>query len=89
VQSKNKPSMTAAERRHVAMLKEQPCAVCDAPGPSDVHEPEQGLWFASLPLCAPCHTGPRGWHGDRQRWKLRRIFSEIVALDRAMRRLAV
>ena len=39
----------------------------------EVHEPEQGLWFASMPLCTACHRGPEGWHGTRLRWKLRKV----------------
>lgn len=87
MQSKNKPAQTAAEKRHVARLAEQPCACCDAPGPSEVHEPEQGLWFASIPLCTRCHRGPDGWHGTRQRWTLRRM-DPMKAIDKTYRRLA-
>ena len=84
--SKNKPRQTAAQSRHVAKLAEQPCAVCDDPGPVEIHEPEQGLWFASIPLCAPCHRGPDGWHGTRKRWTLRRV-NELQAINRAIERL--
>jgi hypothetical protein len=47
MQSKNKPAPTKAERAHIERVKALPCSVCDAPGPSECHEPEQGLWFAS------------------------------------------
>lgn len=86
MQSKNKKTMTAAERVHVARLAALPCVVCDEPGPSQVHEPEQGLWFASIPLCPACHTGPQGWHGTRVRWTLRRI-NELQAIDKTNRLL--
>jgi hypothetical protein len=87
MQSKNKPKPTAAERRHIERIAEMNCIVCDAPGPSEVHEPEQGLWFASMPLCHACHQLPDGWHGTRMRWKLRK-FSELLAINETHRRLA-
>jgi len=83
MKSKNKPAPTAAERRHIEKLAQLPCVVCDAPGPSEVHEPEQGLWFASMPLCPACHRGPDGWHGTRMRWKLRRM-NELQAINKAV-----
>lgn len=86
MQSKNKPAQTAAEARHAQRLAQQPCAVCDAPPPSEVHEPDQGLWFASMPLCWACHRGPKGWHGTRERWTLRRM-DPFKALNRALGRL--
>lgn len=87
MQSRNKPAPTKAECAHIARVAEMACVVCDAPGPSEVHEPEQGLWFASMPLCAACHRGPDGWHGTRLRWKLRK-FTELLAINETHRRLA-
>lgn len=55
--SKNKKAMTAAERRHVARIKEMNCVVCDQAGPSECHEIKQGQWFTSLPVCPDCHRG--------------------------------
>lgn len=83
MQSKNKRPPTAQERGHIARVAALSCVVCDAPGPSQVHEPEQGLWFASIALCPPCHTGPKGWHGTRERWKLARV-SEVQAINRTV-----
>lgn len=83
MRSKNKPSMTAAEREHVNMVAQLPCVVCDSNEPVEVHEPEQGLWFASMPLCPACHRGPEGWHGTRLRWKLRRI-NELQAINKTI-----
>lgn len=73
MQSKNKPKPTTAESRHIKRLAEMDCVVCGQAGPSDVHEFEQGAWFASVPLCFPCHRGPDGWHGTRQRWTSRKM----------------
>jgi hypothetical protein len=86
VWSKNKPKPTAAEAEHIAKVAEMNCIVCEAPGPSEVHEPEQGLWFASMPLCAACHRGPEGWHGTRLRWKLRKV-SELSAINETIKEL--
>lgn len=86
MQSRNKSAPSAAERRHIAKVAALPCIVCETPGPSEVHEPEQGLWFAAMPLCPACHRGPEGWHGTRRRWTMRRI-SELQAIDRTARAL--
>jgi hypothetical protein len=84
--SKNKPPMTASERRHVSAVKQLDCVVCDAPGPSEAHEPEQGAWFTAIALCPGCHRGPAGWHGDRGRWKNARM-TEIQAINETLRRI--
>ena len=74
--SKNKPAQAADEAAYVAIVKQMDCAVCGATGPSDAHEPIQGAWHIAIPLCRPCHGGPGhpdGWHGTRNRWKLRKM----------------
>jgi hypothetical protein len=74
LQSKNKPKPTVAEARHIERLAALRCAVCGADGPIEVHEPEQGLWFAAMPLCTVCHRDPKyGWHGQRFNWKARKM----------------
>jgi len=85
--SKNKLPMTAAERQHVAFVKQLDCVVCDTSGPSEAHEPEQGAWYVSIALCPECHRGSGGWHGNRARWKNARM-SEIQAINETIRRLA-
>ena len=73
--------MTADERRHVTRIKSMPCAVCDAPPPSDAHEIEQGQWFTSLPLCRSCHMdGHNGIHGEKRMWAVMRK-TELSALN--------
>ncbi len=72
MQSKNKPAQTKAEREHVAKLADLPCIVCGG-GPVEIHEPKQGLWFASMPLCAVCHRDPKyGIPGKGFNWKARK-----------------
>lgn len=69
--SKNKPAMTKAEREHVGMVKDLPCSVCGAAGPSEAHEPVQGLWFISIALCVDCHRGSvNGLHGRKVMWRI-------------------
>lgn len=84
--SKNKKAMTVAERAHVDRVKELPCSVCDAPGPSEAHEPVQGLWFVSIALCPDCHRGPMGIHGDKTLWRIHKM-DEIKALNETLRRV--
>lgn len=87
MQSKNKPTMTAAERRHVALLKEMDCVVCGASGPSECHEINQGQWFTSMPLCADCHRGSLlGIHGQKRAWLVRKM-DELKALNVTIERL--
>lgn len=84
--SKNKPAPTAAERRHIERLKELDCVICGG-GPVEIHEPEQGLWFAAMPLCAVCHRDPkRGWHGQRLNWKAVK-YGELDAINATVRLL--
>lgn len=84
--SKNKKKMTPLERSHVDLVKSVPCSVCDAPPPSDAHEPVQGLWFCAISLCRECHQGAQGWHGDKTLW---RIFKrdEWEALNITLKRV--
>lgn len=85
--SKNKPTPTQAERRHIARIKEMDCAVCDTAGPSECHEMQQGDWWLSIPLCPDCHRGSfAGWHGQKRAWTARKM-GEIDALGVTIRRL--
>jgi hypothetical protein len=87
MQTKNKARMTAAERIHVERIAAMDCCVCDAEGPSEVHEVKQGQWFTALPLCVDCHRGPLlGIHGQRRAWAIRKL-DEVDALAITIRRL--
>lgn len=87
MQSKNKPAMTAAERRHVEAVKALACAVCGAAGPSEAHEIKQGSWHLSCALCADCHRGSlNGLHGQRRMWGVMKM-DELDALDVTLRML--
>ena len=89
MQSKNKRPMSEQERSHVERIKSMACVIpsCRKPGPSEVHEIEQGLWWTSVPLCADCHRGSHnGIHGQRRIWNVNK-FTELVALNETVRRL--
>lgn len=88
MQSKNKAAPTKAERAHIEWVKEQPCGVCDAPGPSEAHELRQGEWFTSIPLCADCHRGSfNGIHGQARIWKVKKL-DELAVLNNLIAVLA-
>lgn len=84
--------MTPAQR-YMARVKELPCAVCGAPGPSDAHHIRMGFGkgekasdFLTVPLCKEHHQGKTGIHGDRSAWRLRKM-DEHDALAYTIRRL--
>lgn len=87
MQSINKRAPTKSERAHIERIKALPCVICDAPGPSECHEIEQGLWFGSIPLCADCHRGSHnGLHGSRAMWRITGM-DETKALAATVERL--
>ncbi len=87
MQTKNKKSMTAAERRHVATVKQLPCSVCDSAGPSEAHEIKQGQWFTSVALCLYCHRDPvMGLHGQKRMWAIHKM-DELDALAVTVERI--
>jgi len=80
--------MNTREREHVGRVKELPCSVCDAPGPSEAHHVEQGRHFTVVAVCVECHRCPLlGWHGQRRAWAIRKM-TEIDALNVTIGRLA-
>jgi hypothetical protein len=79
--------LTPTERRHVARVKELPCSVCDAPGPSDAHHVKQHRQYLCVALCKDCHQGSHnGIHGRRAIWNVRRM-DELDALQVTIQRL--
>jgi hypothetical protein len=78
---------TAKERVHLARVKELPCSLCDAPGPSDAHHVKQHRQYTCVALCKDCHQGATmGWHGQRRMWALKKM-EEIDALNITIKRL--
>ncbi len=87
MQSKNKKPMTRGEREHVTRVKELPCGVCEAPGPSEAHEIKQGQWFLSIPLCPDCHRGSfNGIHGQSRIWQVAKK-NEMSVLNETIEKL--
>jgi hypothetical protein len=78
--SKLNNRLTQRERRHLAAVKEMPCGVCGAAGPSDAHHIEQGQQFLCIPLCYDCHRGTNGLHGTKALWRVRKL-DELKVLN--------
>lgn len=75
------------EREHIRRVKELPCSVCEAPGPSDAHHIEQSLQFCVVALCKDCHQGSvMGWHGQKRIWKIKKM-TELDALNETIKNL--
>ena len=80
--------MNAHERKWVGLVKEQPCSVCEAAGPSDAHHINQGDHYTVVALCKSCHQGARmGWHGERFAWKIAKM-DELDALNVTIRNVS-
>lgn len=87
MRSKNARSLDLAEQDHIERVKQLPCSVCDADGPSDAHHINQGQHFTAVALCKDCHQGPfMGWHGQKRAWLIRKM-DELAALAVTLRRL--
>lgn len=79
--------LNARERKHLARVKELPCSVCDAPGPSQAHHIKQGNQYTCVALCHDCHQGSvLGLHGQRRAWAIRKM-DELDALGKTIMRL--
>ena len=74
--------LSPRERRHLAAVKEMPCGVCGAAGPSDAHHIEQHQQFLCIPLCKDCHQGSHnGIHGRRAIWNVTKKTEMSVLND--------
>lgn len=79
--------LNARERRHLAAVKEMPCGVCGAAGPSDAHHIDQGYQYLCIPLCKDCHQGSfNGIHGQQRIWKVMKK-TELTVLNDTIRHL--
>ncbi len=79
--------LTAKERQHLQRVKELPCSVCDAPGPSQAHHINQGQQYTAVALCPDCHQGAfMGIHGQKRAWAIRKM-DELDALNKTVERL--
>lgn len=79
--------LTPREREHITRVKELPCSVCNAPGPSQAHHIKQGQQWTVIALCQGCHQGSlNGWHGQRRMWAIKKM-DELSALSVTVQRL--
>jgi hypothetical protein len=79
--------LTAKEREHLARIKEMPCSLCDAPGPSEAHHVRQHSQYLCIPLCESCHRGPlMGLHGQKRMWAIQKM-DEMDCLNETIRKL--
>jgi hypothetical protein len=87
MRTKNAYTINAREREHMARIKALPCSCCGAAGPSHAHHIEQGLHFATIPLCDDCHVGSHnGIHGRRAIWNALKL-TELGALAATVEQL--
>ena len=75
------------EREYIGRVKELPCSVCDAPGPSEAHHVKQHSQYTCIAVCPDCHrSGLMGWHGSKRAWAIRKM-DELDALNITIKRL--
>jgi hypothetical protein len=76
-----------SERAHIERVKNLPCSVCDAHGPSDAHHVRQDNPYTCIALCKSCHQSPHnGIHGQKAIWNVYRM-DELTALSITFQRL--
>ncbi|MBP9869894.1 MAG: DUF968 domain-containing protein [Nitrosomonas sp.] len=82
------------EQRHMVRVKELPCCLCGAAGPSDAHHILEGRIpgrkahdFCTIPLCKDCHLGGRnGIHGQQFMLKIMKE-NELNLLGETIKKL--
>lgn len=90
--TKSKPATPAKEKRYLDRVAQLDCVVCGAHG-VHIHHAREGEGMAqrapnwlAIALCPPCHTGPRGIHGDRSVLRQEKL-DELDLLARTIERL--
>ena len=81
--------MTKTASKHMQRVKELPCSVCGAYGPSDAHHILAGRIpgrkspdFLVIPLCKDCHQGSHnGIHGNQAMWKVMKKTEQECLAD--------
>ena len=92
ITTKSKPATPAKEKRYLDRVAQLDCVVCGAHG-VHIHHAREGEGMAqrapnwlAIALCPPCHTGPRGIHGDRSVLRQEKL-DELDLLARTIERL--
>lgn len=90
--------MIKSEKQHLDRVAQLGCLLCaefGQPGiPAEIHHIREGQgasqrasnWLA-VPLCASCHRGPTGVHGDRTLMRIAKM-GELDLLAETIRRLS-
>ncbi len=79
--------MSAAGKRHLARVHEIPCVIC-GDMPVEAHHAREGQGmsqkghdFLTAALCAECHRGPLGIHGDKSLMRIQKLDElDLVAM---------
>jgi hypothetical protein len=86
--------VTKAEKYHMDRVAQLPCCLCEHAGPSEVHHIREGQGMSQragnmlvIPLCASCHRGPKGIHGDRTMLRIRKV-DELDLLNETLIKVA-
>jgi len=74
---RQKPAKAPRDPERLARIKQLPCAVCNAPPPSDAHHCIHDRYSQAkapdsmtIPLCKACHQdGPDAIHNDKAAWR--------------------
>ena len=83
---------TKGEKAHLDRVASLPCILCGVQ-PVEVHHAreeqggaQRGGHFLTMPLCADCHRGPLGIHGDKTMLRIMKT-NEMDMLNETLRRL--
>lgn len=86
--------MNRKQQKHMDRLHELPCCLCGEM-PVEAHHINEGrtfgkrdkLTFCCIPLCASCHRGPQGIHGDKSMLRIAKK-DELELLSETLEALA-
>lgn len=83
----NSKNLSKLDKKYLMTIKNLPCGVCGAYGPSDAHHIKQGLHYTCIPLCRDCHQGSHnGIHGRMSIWNALKK-NEMIVLDETIKKL--
>jgi len=78
--------LTNLERKHLEKVKSLNCSCCDAPPPSSAHHVKQHSQFITVALCADCHQGANGLHGNKSYMRIKKL-DELDLINITVKRL--